>query len=95
MTSELGGIGPVIVVPGPWTKADIAYQAQNIATQKLHNSGCNCVAAQVMITSASWKHRDALIDKLKRASALYRPATPITPARLSDRNGRWIMGEMR
>lgn len=26
ITSELGGIGAVIVVPGPWTKADIEYQ---------------------------------------------------------------------
>ena len=40
ITSELGGVGPVIVVPGPWSDADVAFQAQNIATMKLQNAGC-------------------------------------------------------
>lgn len=67
MTSELGGVGPVIVVPGRWSKADIDFQAQNIATMKLHNAGCNCVAAQVIITSDGWAQRDALIDGIQQA----------------------------
>ncbi len=47
--AELGGVGPTIVLPGPWTDADIEYQAQHLATQKLHNAGHTCVASQVLI----------------------------------------------
>lgn len=53
-TSELGAVCPTIVVPGPWSKADLNFQAQNVATQKLHNSGFNCVACQVLILPKGW-----------------------------------------
>nr|WP_272211118.1 hypothetical protein [Marinicella sp. W31]MDC2877001.1 hypothetical protein [Marinicella sp. W31] len=33
-TSELGAVCPTIIVPGPWSPADIAFQAEHIATQK-------------------------------------------------------------
>jgi len=45
MSSELGGVAPAIVVPGRWSKADLKFQAQHVATQRLHNSGSNCIAA--------------------------------------------------
>ena len=54
MTSELGGVGPTIVVPGPWTDADIEFQAEHILTMKLHNAGSNCVAAQVLVLPREW-----------------------------------------
>ncbi len=46
VTSELGGVSPTIIVPGPWSEADIAFQAQQLATQKMNNGGFNCVASQ-------------------------------------------------
>ena len=39
ITSELGGVAPVIVVPGPWSAADLRFQARHVATQRLHNAG--------------------------------------------------------
>lgn len=62
LTSELGGIGPMIVVPGPWSKSDIEFQAENIATAKLHNSGHNCVASQVLVLPEHWDLSEALIE---------------------------------
>lgn len=61
-TSELGNVGPTIVVPGPWSAADIEFQAEHIATQKMHNSGFNCIACQVLITQRGWEHEKALLD---------------------------------
>src|SRR5271154_1216 len=49
ISSELGAVCPTIVVPGPWTKADLRFQAEHVATQKLHNSGFNCVACQILV----------------------------------------------
>jgi len=66
ITSELGGVGPTIVVPGPWSRADIAFQAQNVVSMKLHNAGCNCVAAQVLVLPREWELRDAFLDEVRR-----------------------------
>lgn len=65
--AELGGVGPTIVVPGPWTDEDIAYQAQHLATQKLFSAGHTCVASQVLILSSEWRQADALLAQLRTA----------------------------
>jgi aldehyde dehydrogenase (NAD(P)+) len=62
VTSELGNVTPVIVVPGPWDDDDLAFQAANVATMKLHNAGANCIAAQVLVTAASWDSTPAFLD---------------------------------
>ena len=60
-TSELGAVCPTIVVPGPWTDADLKFQAEHIATHKLHNSGFNCVACQVLIMPKGWDKAQTLL----------------------------------
>ena len=65
ITSELGAVCPTIVVPGPWSKADIHYQADNIATQKMHNSGYNCIACQILILPKIWACKTKLLNSLK------------------------------
>lgn len=66
MTSELGAVCPTIVVPGPWSAADLRFQAEQVATQKLHNSGFNCVACQVMVLPADWDQKSAFVAELER-----------------------------
>jgi acyl-CoA reductase-like NAD-dependent aldehyde dehydrogenase len=63
-TSELGAVCPTIVVPGPWSAADLKFQAEQIATQKLHNSGFNCVACQVLIMPKGWNRAEILMANL-------------------------------
>ena len=60
-TSELGAVCPTIVVPGPWSPADLKFQAEQIATHKLHNSGFNCVACQVLVMPKGWDKAAALL----------------------------------
>ncbi|KAA1007657.1 aldehyde dehydrogenase family protein [Paraburkholderia panacisoli] len=69
ITSELGAVCPTIVAPGSWTKADLRFQAEHIATQKLHNSGFNCIAAQILILPRAWPLKDAFLEELRRAFA--------------------------
>ncbi|MGO9389035.1 aldehyde dehydrogenase family protein [Rhodoblastus sp.] len=66
ITSELGGVGPTIVVPGPWSDADISFQAEQIATQKLHNSGFNCIACQMLVVSEPWERTAQLLQKVEQ-----------------------------
>lgn len=67
VTSELGGVSPTIVIPGTWSRADIAFQANHIATQRLHNGGYNCVAAQGVVVSKDWPQRDEFLAALRTA----------------------------
>lgn len=44
-------------------------QAEHLATQRLHNNGYNCVAAQVIVISSTWPQKDAFMVELRRAFA--------------------------
>jgi len=69
ITAELGGVSPIIVVPGEWTEADLAFQAEHIATMRLQNGGHNCIAGQVVIMSSDWAQGDAFRAALRHAYA--------------------------
>nr|WP_245813772.1 aldehyde dehydrogenase family protein [Rhodococcus marinonascens] len=67
ISSELGGVSPTIVLPGKWSSADIKFQAEHVATQRLHNGGYNCVASQAVVVSSEWKQRDEFVSALRDA----------------------------
>jgi aldehyde dehydrogenase (NAD(P)+) len=67
ITSELGGVAPVIMVPGTWTKSDLRFQAEHVATMRLHNGGYNCIAGQIVVLSSDWKQKDAFLAELRSA----------------------------
>ena len=76
ITSELGGVSPIIIVPGQWSDADLRYQAEHVVTMRLQNSGHNCIAGQVVILSADWPQRAAFLAELRRAFGAA-PARPV------------------
>ncbi len=67
ITSELGGVSPTIVFPGKWSSADLRYQAEHVATQRLHNGGYNCVAAQILVVSSTWTQKDQFLREVREA----------------------------
>jgi aldehyde dehydrogenase (NAD(P)+) len=67
ITSELGGVGPVVVVPGRWRDSALRLQAENLATQRLHNSGFNCIATQIVVLPQSWPQAGRFLDYLRQA----------------------------
>ncbi|MFI7585527.1 aldehyde dehydrogenase family protein [Spongisporangium articulatum] len=83
ITSELGGVSPVVVVPGRWSRADLKFQAQHIATMRLHNGGYNCIAAQVVVLSSDWPQKARFLKELRKAFAAAPQRTPYYPG--SDR----------
>ena len=66
VTSELGGVGPVVVVGGRWSDAAVAAQAESVVTQRLHNSGFNCIASQIVVLPRSWPEADRFLEHLRR-----------------------------
>lgn len=67
ITAELGGVAPIIVVPGTWSRADLRYQAEHIVTMRLQNNGHNCIAGQVVLMSSDWPQREAFLRELTAA----------------------------
>lgn len=65
ITCELGNVTPVIVVPGPWSAADVAFHAENIATQVVNNCGFNCLSARVLVVHKDWPQREALLNAIR------------------------------
>jgi aldehyde dehydrogenase (NAD(P)+) len=90
ITSELGDVSPVIVVPGGWDDRSLEFQAENVAGMVTQNASFNCAAAQVVILPRGWRLRDAFLAKLERAMALsptrvpWYPGSPERFRRLTD-----------
>ncbi|MEB0003439.1 aldehyde dehydrogenase family protein [Cryobacterium sp. 10S3] len=75
ITSELGGVAPIIVLPGKWSRRDVIFQAEHVATQRLHNGGYNCIAGQVVVLSREWPQKAEFLAALRAALAAA-PARP-------------------
>lgn len=84
ITAELGGVSPIIVVPGAWSAADLTYQAEHVATMRLVNAGHNCIAGQVVIMSSDWPQRDEFLRELHTAYAAA-PERPVWYPRSDER----------
>jgi acyl-CoA reductase-like NAD-dependent aldehyde dehydrogenase len=65
ITSELGNVSPVVIVPGPWSQDDIDFHALNVASQVQNNGSFNCNAAKVLIQQKSWDKRGPFLEALK------------------------------
>ena len=79
ITSELGCVTPVILVPGPYTEKELDFLAQNVATMVGNNASCNCNAAKMLITSKSWPLRDKLLSKVSAVLASLPPRKAYYP----------------
>lgn len=71
-SAELGCVTPVLVVPGPWSAADMDFQARQVAGMVANNASFNCTAAKVLVVAKGWLQREAFLRKVEAALA----ATP-------------------
>lgn len=69
VTSELGAINPVIVVPGPWNDADLAFHGAYLASMLAMNAGFTCLCPRVIVTHPDWDRRDDLLDAIRASLA--------------------------
>lgn len=79
VTSELGGVSPIIVVPGQWSKGELRFQAEHVVTQRLHNAGHNCIGGQSMLISGEWAQKDEFLAAIREVLAELRPREPWYP----------------
>lgn len=67
LTAELGNVSPILVVPGPYSDRELAFQAESIAGSITHNASFNCNAGKVLIGPRGWKEHQVLLDALQRS----------------------------
>ena len=88
ITSELGNVSPIVIVPGDWTDADLEFHAANLATQMTQNGGFNCNAAKVIVTHRDWPQRRELLGRLRKVLKRLPPRPAYYPG-AEDRHERF------
>jgi hypothetical protein len=85
VTSELGGVSPVLVVPGPYLDRQLAFQAEALAGALVHNAAMNGHTPRLLVTPRGWPQRDAFLRHLEHALA----AAPLRLAYYPGTTERW------
>lgn len=62
ITSELGNVTPVAVVPHRYRPADLRFQARYLATMVANNASFNCIAAKMLVTATGWAQREEFLE---------------------------------
>jgi len=65
ITSELGCVSPVLVVPGEWTDAELDYQARQVASMLAYNCGFNCNGARLIVVAKGWSQREQFFNLVR------------------------------
>jgi aldehyde dehydrogenase (NAD(P)+) len=69
VTSELGNVSPVLVVPARYSEREIDAAARNIVGMVVQNASFNCNAAKMIVTARGWPQREALLDRIRQVFA--------------------------
>ncbi|HVJ93262.1 MAG TPA: aldehyde dehydrogenase family protein [Labilithrix sp.] len=88
-TAELGCVTPVIVVPGPWSHADIRFQARHVAAMVTQNASFNCNAAKVVIVAKQWLQKNAFLEAFHEELGKTRPRKAYYPG-ANERYARFL-----
>ena len=62
ITSELGNVSPVAIVPFEYTDEELAFQARSVVSMVTNNASFNCNAAKMLITSREWRQRETFLQ---------------------------------
>lgn len=76
ISSELGNVSPVAVVPAEYSRSELEFMARNVAAMVTNNASFNCNAAKVLITATGWAQRAQFMGAMERAMQ----NTPTRPA---------------
>jgi hypothetical protein len=67
VTAELGGVAPVLVVPGPYSDKELAFQAEDVASGLTFNASFDCNANRVVVLPRGWARREQFLGLLRTA----------------------------
>jgi aldehyde dehydrogenase (NAD(P)+) len=79
VTSELGNVSPVVVVPGVWSERELEHAARSIAGSFAFNAGFNCNATKLVVTPRGSDLRERLLARLREVLAAIPPRVAYYP----------------
>ncbi|HOY70257.1 MAG TPA: aldehyde dehydrogenase family protein [Methylotenera sp.] len=79
ITSELGNVSPVIVVPGPYSEKEIAFQAEAVAAVMTMNASFFCNAAKMMVMPKGWAGSNQFMRAIQRICESVEPRQAYYP----------------
>ncbi|MDP1658839.1 MAG: aldehyde dehydrogenase family protein [Methylotenera sp.] len=79
ITSELGNISPVIIVPGPYTEKEIRFQAEAVAAAMTMNASFFCNAAKMMVMPKGWAGSESFMRAIEQVCASVEPRLAYYP----------------
>lgn len=79
ITSELGNISPIIVVPGPYSEKEVAFQAEAIAAAFTMNASFLCNAAKMMVMPKGWSGCHQFMRAIQKECASISPRQAYYP----------------
>jgi len=69
VTSELGNVSPVLVMPDRYSGRELEVMARHIAGMVVNNASFNCNAAKMIVTPRGWAQRSELLERLRKTLA--------------------------
>jgi aldehyde dehydrogenase (NAD(P)+) len=99
LTSELGNVSPVLVVPGSYEEAELEHLVGETVAMLTNNASFNCAAGKVLVVADGWHQKESFIRRLTAAlrtvptRRAYHPGarerwTALTAGRSLERIGR-------
>ena len=65
ISSELGCVTPMLIVPGNWSADELDYQARHVVSMVAHNASFNCNAGKVLVLPKKWDLRERFMDRIQ------------------------------
>lgn len=85
ITSELGNVSPIVVVPYLYSKDELWFQARNVASQVANNASFNCNAGKMLVLPRGWSQKEIFLAMIEKALA----AAPRRLAYYPGAEDRW------
>jgi acyl-CoA reductase-like NAD-dependent aldehyde dehydrogenase len=79
ISSELGNVSPVLVVPGRYGERELAFRARAVASATVNNASFNCNAAKMLVVARDWPQRERFQELLRGALAEVPPRRAYYP----------------
>jgi len=79
ISAELGNVSPVIIVPGPYTDKEIAFQAEAIAAAMTMNASFFCNSAKMLVIPKGWEGGARFMQAIRDVCATIEPRQAYYP----------------
>ncbi|MEP7126018.1 MAG: aldehyde dehydrogenase family protein [Byssovorax sp.] len=85
ITSELGNVSPIVVMPYLYSKGELWSQARNVASQVANNASFNCNAGKMLVLPRGWTQAEMFLGMIEKALT----AAPRRKAYYPGAEDRW------